>query len=185
MPDPKIIRAQVAAIRKRVPDYWRDEGACAEASQAWAGGHNEHGVFLNGQDEVIARHKNAEASATIVESPNGLFTFGLHFTGSMSGFGFAPSIWKAAYDSRQAALQAALEELLESLERDEPNGKAAAEETTRIRQQVMRRLKPQKIELFTQALTDDASGANLLAIHRQENRMADDPSEPAASAESR
>jgi len=133
MPDPAIIATQLTAIQTQHPDWpYNDQ---AQASALWGGGHNEHGVFMNDEREVVARHKNAEASVTIAETPCGLFAVGVHFNSYTYGFGHAPSIWGEPYASCEAARRAGIEEILADL--DQPHGgKIAAEEIKQVRRQL-------------------------------------------------
>jgi len=147
MPDPAIVSAQVAAIQERFPDWPSDDQAQAEAAACWGGSCNEHGVFMHGEPEVVAKHKNAEASVTIAETPCGLFAVGVHFNSSTYGFGNAPSIWGEPHATREDARRAAIEEILADL--DQPHvGKMAAEEIKQVRKQLEAQLQPRQRGLF-------------------------------------
>jgi hypothetical protein len=146
-PGPATVAAQIAAIKARRPDYWRDEAAFAEASALWGGGHNEHGVFTGDQEETIARQGGAEATITVAQSPSGLFVFGVQFRSPACGFSYAPSIWLQPFSSREEARQAAIAELLQQLG-EEPPGKRDREVLKRLREQVRAQAGPRQRELF-------------------------------------
>jgi len=145
MPALVALADQLAAIKARSPDYWRD--FVAEAAALLGGGANEHGVFMHGQDELVAKHRNSKAEITVAETPYGLFAVGINFYSSACGFGYAPNIWSEPYATREHARRAGIEEILAYL--DEPHGgKAAAEEIKQVRKQLEAQLLPKQQMLF-------------------------------------
>jgi len=144
---PAALAAQISAIQERFPDWLSDDQAHAKAAALWGGGCNEHGIFMNGDREVVAKHKNAEATVTIAQAPGGLFAAGVHFNSSTHGFGHAPSIWSEPYATREEAKKAGIEEILADL--DQPQGgKMAAEEIKQVRKQLEAQLQPRQRGLF-------------------------------------
>jgi len=141
---PKLA-TQLAAIQARSPDYWRD--FVAEASALWGGGANEHGVFMDGQVELVAKHRNSQAEITVAETPCGLFAVGINFYSSTCSFGYAPNIWDEPYATREEARKAGIKEILSYL--DEPHGgKTVAEEIRQVRKQLEAQLQPKQQTLF-------------------------------------
>jgi hypothetical protein len=115
-PDPATIAIQIAAIEERYPDWPRDDQALAEASAAWGGGCNQHGVFMNGERELIARLSGScKAEIVIAESGNGLFSFGITAEWGMGGCAFAPSVWREPFATRTEARRAAIKELVAAI----------------------------------------------------------------------
>lgn len=147
MPEPATVAQQIAAIKDHSDNYTQDEAAFAEASLLWGGGHNEFGVFLSGEREVVARHGQAEAAVTLAQSPNGLFIFGVGFHSPTYGFGYAPSIWGEPFGRREDARRAAIAELLERLE-EEPQGKRDRADLKRVCEQLRSQVGPRQQELF-------------------------------------
>src|SRR5215218_6617830 len=104
MTDPATIAKQIAAImEKHGPFCHSIDEAIAEASQAWDGGANEFGVFTHGTKEVVARHKDAEASVIVTASPNGLFAHAVKLHSFDYGLGSMPSIWGEAFSTHEEA----------------------------------------------------------------------------------
>ena len=115
-PDPATIAAQIAAIEARTPDAWRDDTCQAEAANLWGGGCNQHGVFMNGERETIARlNGSCRAEIVIAESGNGLFSFGIRYEFGMGGGSVAPSIWREAFGTRTEARRAAITDLIAAI----------------------------------------------------------------------
>jgi hypothetical protein len=152
LPDADAVARQIAAIQDRFGDDWhRSPQALAEASALWGGGHNDSGVFTNGEQETVAQSGPAEATVTVARSPAGLFAFGVNFVSPASGFGHAPRVWGRPFANREEARRAAIAELLAGLEEGAPAGAAGArgrEDCQRIREQLRAQLRPRQRGLF-------------------------------------
>jgi hypothetical protein len=150
-PDPATVSAQVAAIKVRTPDYWRDEPGFAEVLALWGGGHNDCGVFMHGERELVAQQGQASAEVIVAQSPSGLFAFGIRFSSPISGFGYAPSIWAEPFGSREEARNAAIATLLNGLgnaPRSYSLSKQNREDFDRMGKQLRAQMGPKQRGLF-------------------------------------
>ncbi|MFO0840879.1 MAG: hypothetical protein U0797_00585 [Gemmataceae bacterium] len=140
MPDP-------APATSQNPERGRhgEDDKQADAAALWGEACGPHGT-LKAQLEILAEHGRTKAGVRIAESGGGLFTFGLHFESPEKGFGFFPSVWREAFGSRDEAVRAAVEGLIERIG-DAPS-KGSEESFRRVKELLRASLEPRQLDLF-------------------------------------
>lgn len=89
--------------------YYCEDKAVQKAADFWGAPSNKHGVFLNCRAEIICEVKRCKGEFEYVSTSKGYWLIGVSAQTSISGFGYAPSVWshygfKSYHDARLAAV---------------------------------------------------------------------------------
>lgn len=104
--------ARVAELRASSADWWRDEKAMAELAALWGRGCNTFGVFADAKEETVARSGKAVVKVMLATGECGLWLSSYTADAGTSGSSSSPSVTDTAYDTREAAREAALRKAL-------------------------------------------------------------------------
>lgn len=103
--------ARVAELKAGSPDWWRDEKAMGELAALWGDGCNAFGV-LDAKEETVARAGKAVAKVMVATGACGLWLSSYSAEAPGSGSSGSPSVTDTAYDTREAAREAAIRKAL-------------------------------------------------------------------------
>ena len=109
------IASQIDDIIAECPDYFRSPEALERAKSVWQPECqvNDCGVFVDYDEEIVARCGRAKAVVGVSRVRDGVFVHCCSFEYSLGGFGYAPSVWNAAPpDTAEQARLAGIGELL-------------------------------------------------------------------------
>ncbi len=89
--------------------YFAEKKAVQMAADFWGAQSNKHGVFVNCKKEIICEVKRCRGEFEYVSTSKGYWLIGVSAQTSISGFGYAPSVWsrygfKSYHDARLAAV---------------------------------------------------------------------------------
>lgn len=90
-------------------DFRRSIEALTALQDLWGFQTNDCGVVVEDvREDVLAERGSVSASVSLVESSKGYWIYGVSIMTSISGMGYAPSVYgTTGYHSRESALNAA------------------------------------------------------------------------------
>lgn len=99
--------------------YFAEPLAIKRAAEIWGATCNEHGVLLEGKEEMVVEIGRCNGVIKFAETSKGYWLIGLSGNTAIGGFGYAPSIWDqqgfASYDDARAF---GIEKLIAYFERE-------------------------------------------------------------------
>lgn len=104
--------ARVADLKASSADWFRDDKAREELAALWGGGCNSFGVFARATEETVARAGKAVVTVMLATGTCGLWLSSYSAEAGTSGSSSLPSITDTAYDTREAAREAAIRKAL-------------------------------------------------------------------------